>query len=993
LVSSRRPIASICAAWLIAVAASPAVAQQDLSWAGGSGNWDTTSPLWFNGTTFQAWDNTAPPDNAIFGAPAGNITLTVPIVVHDMTFNVGGYLFVQQGTLEFGGTDPTITTNVGFTQLFPALTGSTGFTKEGAGSLQLNGTSVGYTGVTIVNAGTLIVSNSLALGFSTAASNLVLNNGSTIVFSSPSFNHNFTLTGGIVNLQMTGVNTVMSGSPTLTASTTLNFNGTSMTGSFSGNLADTGANILSVAKNGTSRVLLSGNNTYTGPTTVSAGTLQAGSTTAFSPNSAFTVASGATLSLNNFNETIGSLAGAGTVTNGGAAARTLTTGGDNTSTLFSGVIQNGAAGSTSLTKVGTGTFVLSGANTYTGTTMISAGTLQIGNGGASGSILGDVIDDATLAFNRSNSFTFGGMVSGSGDVEQIGTGTTILTAANLYTGATTVDAGTLIVNGSIAASSLLTVNAGATIGGTGVLPSTTINGGTLAPGNGIGSVAVQGDLAFSPASTYLVEISPTASDRTNVTGTATLAGTVHVVPEAGSYAPGTTYTILNATGGVFGTFSALTFESAFLCACLSYDANNVYLTVTQTGLTFAGVGQTPNQIATGAAVEQLGTGNPIYDVVVLGTAEQARTAFDLLSGEIYPSVSGVLLYDSHYVRDAVIGRLRQPYGSASGMLAALGTSGPVVASIGHGGTAPPYALGYGQEAPAANQTAIALADSQIAAWGQALGAWGDLEGNGNAAALQRSLGGIITGFDATFDGVWRAGFAAGYTQSSLDVNARLSSGSVDAYHLALYGGGQLGALGLRTGAAYSWDDIQTARAIAFAGGGCCGSPSAFSDHVEASYTAGTAQLFGEAGYAITLGNVATEPFAGLAWVHLDTDGFSEAGGAAALTAASRSFDTAFTTLGVRAASVLGLVDGVTVYGTVGWRHAFGDVTPAMALAFASNGLPFAIAGVPVADNSLIVDAGLDLAVTATARLGINYSGQLAADAQDHAVQGNLLVQF
>jgi uncharacterized protein with beta-barrel porin domain len=96
------------------------------------------------------------------------------------------------------------------------------------------------------------------------------------------------------------------------------------------------------------------------------------------------------------------------------------------------------------------------------------------------------------------------------------------------------------------------------------------------------------------------------------------------------------------------------------------------------------------------------------------------------------------------------------------------------------------------------------------------------------------------------------------------------------------------------------------------------------------------------------------------------------GGAAALTAASRSFDTTFTTLGWRSASALGFVAGtaVTAHGALGWQHAFSDVTPAMAFAFASNGVPFTIAGVPIADNSLILDAGLDFAVMAAAKLGI-----------------------
>ena len=354
------------------------------------------------------------------------------------------------------------------------------------------------------------------------------------------------------------------------------------------------------------------------------------------------------------------------------------------------------SGSGSLQQIGTGTTVLAGPNVYTGGTTISSGTLQLGNGGASSWILGNVTDNATFAIDRSNSYTFGGIISGTGAFEQLGTGTTIFTSANsytggttisggilqlgpggslapagalhvdagsldlnghlqtvgdfsgaglvtlgsgtltagteftefsgaisgiggfvkqgtgttvftgtnFYTGATTVDAGTLIVNGSIASSTSLTVNTGGTIGGIGTLPSTTINGGTLSPGNGIGTITVQGNLAFVAPGLYLVRISPTAADRTNVTGTATLAAEAgRVAPESGSYVRGTTYTILNATGGLIGTFSGLTMNSAFLCACLSYDANNVYLTIAPKNFTFADAGQTPNQIATGAAAK------------------------------------------------------------------------------------------------------------------------------------------------------------------------------------------------------------------------------------------------------------------------------------------------------------------------------------------------------------------------------------------------------
>ena len=119
---------------------------------------------------------------------------------------------------------------------------------------------------------------------------------------------------------------------------------------------------------------------------------------------------------------------------------------NNLSTEVSGTIADGgSSGGTggALIKVGTGTLTLSGTSTYTGGTTISAGALQLGDGGANGSILGNVTDNATLAFDRSDTVTFAGLISGSGNLTQIGSGTTILTADNTYTGDTTINAGTL----------------------------------------------------------------------------------------------------------------------------------------------------------------------------------------------------------------------------------------------------------------------------------------------------------------------------------------------------------------------------------------------------------------------------------------------------------------------------------------------------------------------------------------------------------------------
>ena len=146
-----------------------------------------------------------------------------------------------------------------------------------------------------------------------------------------------------------------------------------------------------------------------------------------------------------------------------------------------------------------------------------------------------------------------------------------------------------------------------------------------------------------------------------------------------------------------------------------------------------------------------------------------------------------------------------------------------------------------------------------------------------------------------------------------------SSGSSDNYHAGIYGGGEWGAFGLRYGGAYTWHDIDITRSIAFTG---------FSDRLAAGYRAGTAQVFGEAGYRLGAGGVRYEPFANLAYVNLHTDGFGETGGAAALVARSQTTDTTFSTLGLRAETTL--VAGqseTTLRGVLGWRHAFGDVVP------------------------------------------------------------------
>ncbi len=153
-------------------------------------------------------------------------------------------------------------------------------------------------------------------------------------------------------------------------------------------------------------------NSYSGATTIEAGTLQVGN-----------------------GGTAGTLGGSGAITNNG----TLAFNRSDEVTLARGV-----TGSGSLTQAGGGTTILTGSNTYAGTTTISAGTLQVGNGGAAGSLGGgSVVTDGVLAFNRSDAVTVANVISGTGSVVHQGPGLLALTGSNTFSGGTTLAAGTL----------------------------------------------------------------------------------------------------------------------------------------------------------------------------------------------------------------------------------------------------------------------------------------------------------------------------------------------------------------------------------------------------------------------------------------------------------------------------------------------------------------------------------------------------------------------
>ena len=650
---------------------------------------------------------------------------------------------------------------------------------------------------------------------------------------------------------------------------------------------------------------------------------------------------------------------------------------------ISGVISGPGA----LTKIGSGMLILAGANTYAGGTFLDEGTLGVASNGAlgagalamaPGTILQFESDGLTLPNTivlnadptidtQSNTDTISGVISGSGSLDKIGSGTLILTAANTYTGPTDVQAGTLALRGSLA--STVTVELGATLGGTGAVGGLIANSGaTVAPGV-LGPYArftVTGEASFAAGSIFAVNVNPTGqNDKLVTTGTTTLSGgTVAVTSADGTYLPSARYTLLTAQGGVSGTFSSLSTSGdlatlAFLTPTLSYDADDVYLGFA--ALPFVTAAQTPNQVATALALQAQPVGSPLYDALISQTAPGALSAFNALSGEVHASAIGAAFDDTRLPREAVLDRLAESYAAPS-------PSGAKTVQT------------YGFSTP-----------TQVySAWAQGFNSWGHLGGNGNSATVGNDIGGFILGADATLYGRYRLGVAGGYANSNISDPSRGSTGNISAAYIGLYGGMSIDALQVRGGAFYANNHYGLDRVVSFPG---------FYQTAASGYGGDTAEVFGEAGWRIAVAApfvtaASVEPFVGIAGVDLHTTSFTETPGPASLVGGSESAGYGITTLGLRSEAAMFVAAPITLDAMIGWQHVYGGPTPNATMAFASAPLsPMSIAGAPIARDALALEFGVDRRLTSNIKLSVYYSGLLSSSASDNAIKAKLEATF
>lgn len=577
--------------------------------------------------------------------------------------------------------------------------------------------------------------------------------------------------------------------------------------------------------------------------------------------------------------------------------------------------------------------------------------------------------------------------------------------------------GTLILNATAGSdvnngqgySSAASIKAGGTLGGNGTLGQTEIqSGGHISPGDGnIGTLTLKRYLNFIGESFYDVDIAGDGrSDQLLVAGKTTISDRAKVQVTAldpqTSYKTGQSYRILTSDGGIDGQFAAAVSKSAFLDVALNHSANAVDLTIAQKDTggenpggenpggenpggenpggenpggenpggenpggenpgsgkpgIFQTVAESGNQWNTAGALSTLTQSGPslaLYNSLLLLSAPEAREAFNQLSGEVYPSMQSNLIAGSTQLFNVLNQRMLRLFDN---------DSLPI----------PPLAMSLVQPAQAQNS----------GVWGQTFSSWGKNSGNGNVGKLDGNTTGFLLGADRKLtDHNVRIGGYFGYSRGDYDVDSRRSKADTDNYHLGLYAAGQQDAFSLRGALGYTWHKIEGKRNVDFSG---------FSDRLKSDYDANSLLAFTEAGYRFGQPEMNVETFINLSYIRLHTDSFQESGGAAALSVRNETMNTFYSTLGVR--GVTELPKNVSLYGSLGWQHAYGDKNTSSRMAFAGSDA-FVTQGQAVDDNVMVGDIGVSVKLSRAATLDVGYQGQFGADTRVNSVNANLRWSF
>jgi outer membrane autotransporter protein len=622
------------------------------------------------------------------------------------------------------------------------------------------------------------------------------------------------------------------------------------------------------------------------------------------------------------------------------------------------VIINGAGsawnieGDLSIGDFGEGVLVLSNGGA------LSAGAVELGgNGGAGRLVIGAeqgqgaagagalntdsiaLLGEGAVVFNHTaGGLIVGAPISGDGSILQLA-GVTILDGDNgAFDGATEVNGGTLIVNQALGGD--IFVGADGVLSGAGVLGDLEVSG-RLEIGEPIGDL-MAGSVVFLSGSIFAVDLAANgASDLLDVSGAASiLGGEVEITaldPDT-AYTDGSLYTILEAGGGVTGAFQGILENSAFLDFELAQHANSVDVVVSVVAQ-FPDVAATDNQLGASmglAALDQTPGSDAlsVYNTLLLLDESSARDAFDASSGEIHASVQHAVTSASGFFTDTL---LRRPADGRRGWMAPLGQ-------------------------------------------------FGDVDSDGNAAALDYSTIGLAGGVEQVFDtanGEFTGGVALGFSRTEADIDDRASQAETSAWHIGAYGSWTRDAFEVAGALSYGSASIDTDRDIAF---------SSINRSASASYDASVLGASLEASYAVEMaGGWTLAPVATLGITRGKFDSGSETGaGALDLEIGGETFERI--DLGVGAEGRFALESG-EVRARVLYEHAMGDLTAERNLALSGSPADFVTFGPETDRGRIRLGVGFETPLNDDVSVSARYDGALSDSDSEHAARVAVSLRF
>ncbi len=679
--------------------------------------------------------------------------------------------------------------------------------------------------------------------------------------------------------------------------------------------------------------------------------------------------------------------GGGTVINGDASHTSALISGADYGITVDDSANGDAFGATTITNYGTiralngyaikmaddaGTWsnTITNYGTISGT---SATSVMMGNGADifnnyGGSVTGIVDAEGgadTLNINRGDEFTLVGSNWVNFETTNVQSGE--VTMSGDYTSATAfnIGSGSALIGGGTLTTALLTNNGGLATGTTST----------------VGSFTVDGDYVQGATGTYYAKIDGTGhSDALDITGTAQLSGALAVSSLSTHFRSDLTYTVLDADGGLTGSFSSLidNIGSAFVIPELTYTSNGVLLGFERTGVTYQSTADTPNGRSTAGGLDN-GHDNATGDLAEVlayidtSTPEEAAHDFDQMSPDNPTAGTNMAITQTvgaigSLVNDRVDGQ-QTAARAGDTKLAASGNDGDLTAAlVGNAGLRPEWSV-----------------------WARGFGIFGNAASDASLAnGYDYRGGGVVAGLDRFLGDTTIVGLSASYAHANVDSSRVGSNSDVSSYEVGAYAGTSLDALDLSARLAAAYNDYGTSRTIAFGG---------IDRTATGDFGGYTLAAQGEAGYRLGLGGKAwLKPVAGLDVIHFHTEAYTETGAGGLDLAQTAQSDTL-----VR--SSLGAVIGTsfeapTANATVTpsldlrWGHDISQPDGTATASFAGTpGSSFVYAQKTVDRDALLASFGVSASSPSGLTVGLTGTSDIRNDAKGYGLALKLLYSW